>query len=74
MKKCHHKGLTLKGGPGVLLSKFDWGPGVPFLNFRRVPGPTFKHCGGPWSRSLGSWGLGPTFTPCQHGKIKGWKR
>ena len=39
------------GGPGVPLLNFEGGPGVPLLNFRG-------------SRVPGSWGPGPTFTPC----------
>ena len=57
--------LYFEVGPGVLLSNFDWGPGVPFLNFRRVPAPEVSNSeGGPGSRSPGSQGPGPTFTPC----------
>ena len=54
--------LSFEGGPGVLLLNFEGGPGVPLLHFRGVPGPTFKLGGG--SRVPGSWGPGPTFTPC----------
>ena len=41
---------SLKKGEGVLLSNIEGGPRIPLLNFE----------GGP-----GSWGLGPTFTPCR---------
>ena len=62
--------LNLEEGPGVPPLNFEEAPGVPLLNFRRVPGPTFKLGGGPgsWvsgSRSLGSRGPCPTFTPCR---------
>ena len=33
---------SLKNVEGVPLLNFEWGPAVPLLNFRRVPGPTFK--------------------------------
>ena len=33
---------SLKKGEGVLLLNFEGRPGVPHLNFRGVPGPTFK--------------------------------
>ena len=33
---------SLKKGEGVLLTNFEGDPGVPVLNFRGVPGPTFK--------------------------------
>ena len=46
MKKCYYEGLAFVGGPGV-----------PLLNFTRVPGPTLKLSGG-------SRGPCPTFTPC----------
>ena len=46
---------SLKKGEGVPLLNFEGGPGVPLLNFE----------GGPGSRIPGSWGPGPTFTPCQ---------
>ena len=50
--------LNFEGDPGVLPSNFEGGPGVPLLNFE----------GGPGSQDPGSWGPGPTFTPCP--KIK----
>ena len=56
--------LNFEGGREVLLLDFEVGPGVPLLKFRGVPGLTFKLSGGPGSRGLGSWGIGPTFTPC----------
>ena len=31
--------FALKGGFGVSLSDFDWGPGVPVINLEGVPGP-----------------------------------
>ena len=35
--------LNFEGGPGVPpLLNFEGGPGVLLLNFRGVPGPTFK--------------------------------
>ena len=44
MKKYYYVGplLNFEGGPGVLLLYSEGGPGVPPLNFREVPGPTFK--------------------------------
>ena len=42
---------SLKKGEGVPLLKFEGAPRVPLLNFRVVPGPTFKLWGG--SRVLG---------------------
>ena len=67
--------LNFEGGPGVLLLNFEGGPGVPLLNFRGVPGPTFKlwrGVPGPESQdpSPGSWGPGPTFTPCRQNAAK----
>ena len=57
----------------VPLLNFEEGPGVLLLNFRGVPGPTFKLWGGPRSWVPGYWGPwswdpGPTFTPCQIGQ------
>ena len=46
--------LNFERGPGILLLNFEGGPGVPLLNFERGLG----------SRVPGSWGPGPTFTPC----------
>ena len=42
----------------VPLLNFEGGPGVPTLNFKEVPGPTFKLWGDPVSQSpevMGSW-------------------
>ena len=52
--------LNFKRDAGVPLLNFEAGPGVPLLNFRWFLGP-------------GSWGPGPTFTPCvkfRHVSIK----
>ena len=54
--------LNFVGGTGTPLLNFEEGPGAQLLNFRGVPGLTFKLWGG--SRGPGSWGPGPTFTPC----------
>ena len=35
--------FALKGGFGVSLSDFDWGPGVPVINLEGVPGSKVPH-------------------------------
>ena len=60
MKKYYYEGPAFKlwRGSSDPTSNYKRGPGVPLLNFREIPGPTFKLWGGP-----GSWCPGPTFTP-----------
>ena len=47
MKYSEKKMNLLKKVVGVPLLNFEWGPGVPLLNFRGVQYPTFKLWGGP---------------------------